>query len=1686
MGPPRVYHRAYITQRFTLVHITDLFPTPFHPPNLQASGGSGSDGNQCQERDNSATRFSGSQRNDGMDQRMREASPEEVMGGGSGDGAGDGQNHHQSNDMDVTFNNEKTNSGSGGGDNGMHDGGSGNGSGADDDPSKQLQTHGPHLPQQPRFDFHDFPRKMDQADDANAEVRAAVREVGREVKLAKHLAKQAKNDASKVKEKAAAAAEQRRPSTGNERLKTSEEPDTKHRETRSASKKASGVSVPPVRTPAVAAGKQSKDVKPKSTVETPQPAGPEDAQDATRRKPSATLPEAKKGKTNVGVPLNTTGGSQPGGDKKPTGNKTPNASMTFSKAKCGNVGAGNITSHSLPRMPPPGYRGVRHAPAPSNITKQQFSENQTNTLMQSKHRSIFLAGGAVSNVDRISDKCSGIPPTGVGYDTSTKQWNSLTFNKDSGVVDQIFESGKHVEVILGARVKINNSGTVANVSVEREGNGPNTDQPNRLHQSNQSNQPVQTIEYLVKWIGHSHIHNSWMAEDPLDQLAPAKFGEYVLAYGRVPRMLADERWSKPQRVVAVHKLRDSVSDQDNPRAGSEENNHSNPEGGGSGGGNASGGSEEGARGSGGSEEGARPSSGGGSHQGNKTGGSLPESPAADDDPVNTKVLIKWWGLPYDSCTWEAVDVHPDLPKLLERYRTWTKSSINDTLNGAVNGGVAAARAVALVKSNRAGNLGSGSGGGSGGSGSGSMSGSEEKKTNSGDGSGGTGSDPNAIVGTGNLSSEGGKKETAKNGENASGGSVDISDTDAGVTDTTDTVAGAVKAARVNVPKDSVGKRHRHGSASSSSDPAVRWLLSAWMHREGVVMIYPEPQPAFGGVLGSVISSLHGDKVCPRSRADHHARRCAAAIGLLAAQRSEFGARNAPALVIVPASALPGWIAEFSRWAPELDVVEYCGSAVSRHIVQEHEWSHRRARDTQRYATENSTEFRNSNVSVPPKEGKEGSPVSDNGPGSAGGRSGSGGNGSGSGGNGSGSGGRQVGSGGMGASGGSGSGKSLTVNFNVAGSKANGAGNATLPIPGTGSGGQGSGGGGSGSGGHDTNGNGSTRGASPATGAGGSGEVATGSGGDGGSGGAGSGNARGGGDPNAEHSGGDGGSGDPVSGNRRSPDNGSDGLNHGSGGDAGSGGAGSGGNGSGDGSDPASAAAAAAAAAVAAARRPKFHVLVASMDAAAQDLLLLRQVAWETMVVVEDVAEQRSVTMSALPRLGTVQSANRVLMLDGLLPNTTSELLSILDFIKQSPEGMLALERHLLGLEDVNAFAEASGILEQVCLDLSILKPPRNLGKHGTHMNRGRSNDLNANPDLYRRNSSRGAGAGSGIVHPADGGQYNGHNAHPHNDNHTNGHHPSAGDSINAGVKRLRQQSFNEGSLSDSLLRRPKAQRVSVNGNRPDTVSGGSLQRQSSHGQLPSVSHASHGHQQHPAHHPYTTHTPPLMHNAQAAAQAAQAQAAAAQFSSAAAAAMRLQQQTNSPSSMHANDITAHPMYALSNAMQTDPVAASAMMQQMQQMMAPMATTHGVNKHQLQQAQGGLFLLQQMMTAVSASANIAAAAAAAGRGAPAAPAGGQTIANPVPNAKGPSPTASKQQATKVSPPVPKTRGTRTRGAGKHAGRKKSNEVSPEVGGSGDGGGSNSGGSGGASGGSGGSGGSGRSRAGKTTNTPGAGA
>ena len=85
--------------------------------------------------------------------------------------------------------------------------------------------------------------------------------------------------------------------------------------------------------------------------------------------------------------------------------------------------------------------------------------------------------------------------------------------------------------------------------------------------------------------------------------------------------------------------------------------------------------------------------------------------------------------------------------------------------------------------------------------------------------------------------------------------------------------------------------------------------ATWSGPRGVVLTTPDKTAAAQAANpAAAAASKNGG---PRTREDLHARRRAAIIGLLAAQRFDFGARNAPALIIARASALPGWIAEFS-------------------------------------------------------------------------------------------------------------------------------------------------------------------------------------------------------------------------------------------------------------------------------------------------------------------------------------------------------------------------------------------------------------------------------------------------------------------------------------------------------------------------------------------------------------------------------------------------------------------------------------------------------------------------------------------------------------------------------------------------------------------------------------------------------
>jgi hypothetical protein len=363
---------------------------------------------------------------------MREASPDEVMGGGSGGppaelNAGGGSN-------------DKTNSGSGGGDEVMNDGGSGDGSGADD---TQKPQHEPAL----RFDFHDFPRKTDQADDANAEVRASVREVGRTAKV---LAKREKA-AEKTKASGAAAAAAPKAEAGGKRA------------ARSKARGAAVADAPKSVDEKLSRKTQKKTAQKDPSREAPPPV-PEDASDATK-KPFGAERDAKTRAKDVfsslaeapRLSLGADGASKRGGDLRALAARDAAAAKTADAFKAPapmNRGGGA----SLPRMPPSGYRGARGAVS-AEQTKPRGEAEKTKpnavaenpTLARSTHRSIFLAGGAVANVHRIAvdfghqRSRAGALSGGVNVAYASANGN--------GVVDQIFESGKHVEVILGARAR---------------------------------------------------------------------------------------------------------------------------------------------------------------------------------------------------------------------------------------------------------------------------------------------------------------------------------------------------------------------------------------------------------------------------------------------------------------------------------------------------------------------------------------------------------------------------------------------------------------------------------------------------------------------------------------------------------------------------------------------------------------------------------------------------------------------------------------------------------------------------------------------------------------------------------------------------------------------------------------------------------------------------------------------------------------------------------------------------------------------------------------------------------------------------------------------------------------------------------------------------------------------------------
>lgn len=69
-----------------------------------------------------------------------------------------------------------------------------------------------------------------------------------------------------------------------------------------------------------------------------------------------------------------------------------------------------------------------------------------------------------------------------------------------------------------------------------------------------------SYEFLVKWVGKSHIHNSWISESRLKVLAKRKLENYKAKYGMAIINICEERWKKPQRLLAIRTSKHGTSE----------------------------------------------------------------------------------------------------------------------------------------------------------------------------------------------------------------------------------------------------------------------------------------------------------------------------------------------------------------------------------------------------------------------------------------------------------------------------------------------------------------------------------------------------------------------------------------------------------------------------------------------------------------------------------------------------------------------------------------------------------------------------------------------------------------------------------------------------------------------------------------------------------------------------------------------------------------------------------------------------------------------------------------------------------------------------------------------------------------------------------------------------------------------
>lgn len=147
--------------------------------------------------------------------------------------------------------------------------------------------------------------------------------------------------------------------------------------------------------------------------------------------------------------------------------------------------------------------------------------------------------------------------------------SSKTTNDQKGPDDGVMaDSVNFIKLNSNDKDEVTTTGEMR-VSVEENNNGvqeeagtgfspESINQEPELAECASFDQESLSYEFLVKWVGKSNIHNSWLPESQLKILARRKLENYKAKYGTSVINICEERWKQPQRIIALRTSRDGT------------------------------------------------------------------------------------------------------------------------------------------------------------------------------------------------------------------------------------------------------------------------------------------------------------------------------------------------------------------------------------------------------------------------------------------------------------------------------------------------------------------------------------------------------------------------------------------------------------------------------------------------------------------------------------------------------------------------------------------------------------------------------------------------------------------------------------------------------------------------------------------------------------------------------------------------------------------------------------------------------------------------------------------------------------------------------------------------------------------------------------------------------------------------